>query len=344
MSVPTGAGITAPRKAIWSGYGMDRPDIWVLTDGRAGNRVAALGLAEAIGGDVTAIDVALSAPWRWLPPILWPSRVLGVTEPAKEALAPPYPRLLISCGRKSVGPALEIKRRSQGRTIAVHIQDPKVRPSLFDLVAAPAHDRLTGSNVEVTVGSVHGLTRATLDAEADAWRERLAHLPSPRIAVLIGGSNKAYRLDEAEGRRIGELLASLMNQTGAGLMVTVSRRTDPAAEAALRAALTGPSTAFWDGTGDNPFRAYLGLAERVLVTGDSVNMVSEAAATRCPVQVIALPVHGRAAKFERFHDAMRAAGVTRPFEGRLETWDFQPLDDTDRVAARVKDLLSKLRE
>lgn len=318
-----------------------QPDIWVLTDGRAGNRVAALGLAETLGGQVTSIEIDLSAPWRWLPPSLWLPGMLGVFKAGRKALAPPYPRLVISCGRKAVGPALEIKRRSKGRTVAVHIQDPKVRASRFDLIAAPAHDRLSGPNVEVTIGSVHGLTREKLDVAADAWRDRLAHLPTPRIAILIGGSNKAYRLDEDEGRRIAALLMTVTRETGAGLMITTSRRTDPAAEAVLRATVSGPSVAFWDGVGENPFRGYLGLADRVLVTGDSVNMVSEAAATQRPVQVIALPAAGRAAKFERFHAAMRAAGVTRPFEGRLETWDFQPLEDTARVAARVRALLSK---
>jgi mitochondrial fission protein ELM1 len=318
---------------------MDRPDTWVLTDGRAGNRVAALGLAEALGRDVRGIEIALARPWRWLPPRAWPPGVLGVTRPVVGDLAPPYPSLIISCGRKAVGPALELKRRAKGATVAVHIQNPRVGPGRFDLIAAPAHDRLSGPEVEVTIGSVHGLTRAKLDAAAEAWRDRLAFLPSPRVAVLIGGSNAAYRLDAAEGRRIGALVARVAEETGAGLMITASRRTDPSAEAALRAALSGPNVAFWDGEGDNPYRGYLGLADHVLVTGDSVNMVSEAVATRRPTQVIALPVAGRSAKFERFHVAMRDAGATRPFEGTLETWAVTPPDDTERVAARVRALL-----
>ncbi|HAJ19421.1 MAG TPA: hypothetical protein DCL95_05060, partial [Rhodospirillaceae bacterium] len=105
---------------------------------------------------------------------------------------------------------------------------------------------------------------------------RLSHLPTPRIAVLIGGSSSAYRLDAATGTRIAQELASLAHSTGAGLMVTTSRRADPTAAAAIRAALEDAPAEIWSGDGENPYFAYLGLADRIIVTGDSVNMVSEA--------------------------------------------------------------------
>ena len=133
-----------------------------------------------------------------------------------------------------------------------------------------------------------------------------------------------------------------MAQTsGAGLMVTTSRRTDPTAIAAIRTALAGAPAVVWSGDGENPYFGYLGLAERIIVTGDSVNMVSEAAATGRPVQVIHLPITGRATKFERFHRAMEDAGATRKFEGALVDWEFNALNDTLSVAQRVREILRR---
>lgn len=318
------------------------PVCWALTDGRPGNANPARGLAEALGLAPVAKTVRLATPGRWLPPGLWPPGMLGLGA-GSDPLAPPWPDLVISCGRKAIGPALEIRRRSGGATRAVHIQHPRINPSRFDLVVCPAHDRLQGPNVVVTVGTVHGLTRATLDAAAAAWKDRLGVVPRPRVAVLIGGTSKAYRMDAPTGRRIGTDLARLVAQTGAGLMLTLSNRTEAAAAAEIRSALAGTGAWIWDGRGDNPYRGMLGLADHVLVTADSVNMMSEAAATGRPVYTLELPAAGSTAKFERFRESMAAAGVLRPFEGRLEDWSYEPPDDTARAAERVRALFSARR-
>lgn len=313
---------------------------WILTDGRAGNLAPVRGIAAAVGLPVVEKVIDLTRPWVWLPPGFWPRGVLGVTpDCAAELQGPPWPSLILSCGRRSIGPALELKRRSGGAICAVHVQHPRLDPTRFDLVVAPVHDRLSGANVETTLGSVHAVTRPLLDAAAELWRDRLASLPSPRVAVLIGGSNSAYRLDAEVGAQIGTRLADLCAKTGCGLMLTGSRRTDPGAMAALRTALAGCDAEIWSGEGENPYRGYLGLADHVIVTCDSVNMASEAAATGRPISILPLPVTGRVAKFERFHAALAAAGISRPFDGTLADWGYPTPDDTDRVAARIRGML-----
>ncbi|MDF1747302.1 MAG: mitochondrial fission ELM1 family protein [Alphaproteobacteria bacterium] len=325
-------------------FGPEAPSYcWVLTDGRAGNRSPARGLAEAVGLPIVEKTITLSKPWQWLPAKYWPQwligKSMGTDTRASDPLTPPWPALIITCGRRSIGPALAVKRRSQGRTSLVHIQNPRMDPRAFDLIAAPAHDGISGDSIVVTTGSLHGVTRAKLDEAATHWQARLSHLPSPRIAVLIGGSNSAYRLDAETGTRIAQDLAKMARDSGAGLMVTTSRRTDPDAATAIRAALANAPAVIWSGEGENPYFGYLGLADRIIVTGDSVNMVSEAAATERPVQVIQLPLSGRASKFEHFHRAMEEAGATRKFEGALVDWDFNALNDTSTVAQRVRDIL-----
>jgi hypothetical protein len=184
---------------------------------------------------------------------------------------------------------------------------------------------------------LRAVTRQWLDAvhgqlEAQRLAPALAHVPQPRAAVLLGGSNRHYRFTPELANELGARLAALARD-GIGLLITPSRRTDPQVLAILRAALAGTSAVIWDGAGDNPYFAYLGLADYLLVTGDSVNMVSEACATGKPVYVIEL--HGGSAKFQRFHAALRQAGMTRPFAGTLEQWHYAPLDDVGAVAAEI---------
>ncbi|MCH1569565.1 MAG: mitochondrial fission ELM1 family protein, partial [Alphaproteobacteria bacterium] len=90
----------------------------------------------------------------------------------------------------------------------------------------------------------------------------------------------------------------------------------------------------WDNVGDNPYPAMLGLAEQIIVTGDSVNMVGEACLPGVPVQVFAL--RGGSAKFDRFHAELSAAGMTRPFSNTLESWSMQAHNPTDEIALAIK--------
>ena len=105
----------------------------------------------------------------------------------------------------------------------------------------------------------------------------------------------------------------------------------------MRERLAGLPGSIWDGAGENPYYAYLAVADALLVTANSVSMVSEAAATGKPVHIIGLD--GGDAKFARFHETMRQAGITRPFTGQLECWSYTPPDDTARAGAALRELV-----
>lgn len=318
---------------------MTQRTIWTLTDDKIGMINQALGLAEAVArtdGDWRIVEkkIAPAAPWKWLPSQLWPAGVDGVG-PDGDALDPPWPDLVVSCGRSAVGPAHAVKRMSGGGTFVVHAQHPRIGPGRFDMVVAQSHDRLSGSNVMVIRGSLNRIAAEKLAAGADRFGPMLADLPRPLVAVLIGGDNKVYRLTPAVTRRLADDLARLVEEGGYGLAVTPSRRTGTKNEAVLRERLAGTAAVVWDGTGANPYLGFLGLADAIIVTCDSVNMVSEACSTGKPVHVVDLEGGGDS-KFGRFHREMRDAGITRPFDGTIESWSYPSMDETARVAAEVR--------
>jgi len=292
-----------------------------------------VGLAERIGLPFRTLRVHPRPPWTWLPAGHWPAP-LAALGPGSDAIAPPWPELLISSGRRSVPYALLVKRASGGRTFTVHIQRPQTRSERFDLVVTPRHDRLRGGNVIETLGALHRVTPARLSAAAARFSPQVAGLPRPLIAVLIGGTNRAYRMTPAVIRNLSQGLSALARDEGAGLLVTPSRRTGEENLAILKRGLAELPALIWDFTGENPYFGFLGLADAIIVTADSVNMVSEAAATGKPVMVAAL--EGGNAKFRAFHESMREAGHTRPFRGRIERWRPPPLDETGQVAEAVK--------
>ncbi len=310
---------------------------WIVTDGRLGMINQCRGLAAVLGVEALEKKIELAAPWCWLPPAITPAR-LSVLSKSSDDLSPPWPDLLIGTGRKSVAPALAVKRASGGQTFCVQIQNPDVALNKFDLVIAPGHDRLNGSNVFNTLGSLHGVTAAALGDARTQFADALASLPRPLVAVLLGGNNAVYRMDEAVAARLADNLATLADSRGCGLAITASPRTPDHAVARIKERLAGElassKAVFWDGTGANPYLGYLAHADAIVVTCDSVNMVTEAAATGKPVHVLELA--GGSDKFRQFHVAMREAGITRPFNGTVEQWSYTAPDDTANAAAEIR--------
>ena len=311
------------------------PLVWALHDGKAGMASQSLGLAEATGFPFIEKSLKVRAPWSFLPPQLWLAPLAAVSDGGL-FLRPPWPDLVIGCGRNTAAPALAIRRANQGRTVAAQIQDPGIGRDAFDLMVVPEHDRLRGTRVITSKGALNRVTAEKLAAARRRFPE-LASLPRPILGVLIGGANRAYSFGLDRLGQIADAIAASVQETGGSVVLTPSRRTGDAGLALLRERLQGLPAAIWDMTGDNPYYAYLAAADAFLVTADSVSMISEAAATGKPVHVIGLD--GGDAKFARFHRAMQEAGITRPFAGRVESWAYPPLDDTARAGAALRALV-----
>ncbi len=214
----------------------------------------------------------------------------------------------------------------------VQVQHPRMDPSRFDVVVVNRHDGLTGPNVVVTRTALHRATPERLAAAAAVWAPHFAALPRPLVAVLVGGSNGRFRLDRTVALGLAGQLEALL-RCGAGVALTPSRRTSAEARVAL-AAITGHGGWMWDMAGENPYFGLLALADAIIVTEDSVSMVSEAVATHAPVLLAPLP--GRSRRIRLFNDLLIRDGRVRPFTGPLETWPARPLDDTAMAGADVR--------
>ena len=306
---------------------------WVITDGRVGIEVQAAGLARGLGLAPVVKRLKADRPWRWLPPRFWRDP-LGHLAPDSDPLAPPWPDVLVGCGRLATAPGAAIRRAAAGRCFTIQIQDPKLPLGRFDALVIPRHDGVAGPNVIATLGSMHGLSETALAEAGARFAARFEALPRPWIGVLLGGNSRTHRLTAGNARGLAARLADWSREQGAGLIVTPSRRTSEATLALLREALAGCPAVIWDRSGENPYQGMLALADAFVVTADSVNMACEAAFTGKPIYIA--PVRGGTPKFARFHRALRDAGISRPLGAAFETWHYPPLRETERVAAELR--------
>lgn len=324
---------------------------WSVSDGLAGNARQADALLAAVLAQLAtdtpgATPVQLSAsshplrtraPWRQVAPRVLPGSAHAFGPAFHAALHSP-PRLAVGCGRQA---ALATRVLRAHGSCVVQVLDPRIDTRHWDLVVAPVHDGLRGDNVIASTGSLHPVDDAWLAAARAAW-PAFAALPSPRTAVLIGGPGVHARFDLASLARAVAMLAGSAARDGGSVLATTSRRTPGDVAHAMRSALADTPGMTWtaaDAVGPaaapNPYAGLLAWADAIVCTADSVNMLSEACATRVPVWVIGSDaVHGRP---RRFVDALLASNRIRAF-GDVPTprpHPITPLRETARIATLV---------
>lgn len=298
----------------------------------------ATGLAQAIGLPHVHQKVSMHWPFSSLWPGLLPPWEGVFRDRALIAPDDP-PRVIVSCGRQGSAASLALKRRFGNRVFTVHIQDPKLPNRLFDLIVTPAHDGLTGPNVIHSFGAVHHISPARLqEARERGPTGEMAKLGSQFVGVALGGPNRYYGFTRDDITRLIGLLERLTSRTGIPLAIVPSRRTPPQAVAQL-ADRFAERHFVWHGAGENPYLTVLALASHLVVTGDSVSMVSEAAATCRPLYVYHLTERRRARRFRKFHESFERAGITRRFAGELAHWTYASPDRTGLIATLIQEHL-----
>lgn len=299
--------------------------IWVLADPRAGTAAQALGIAERLGRPFRVVPLAWG-PFARLP-LRW-GTLAGLTGIARRPFREALPGLAISAGRR--GAAVALWLAGQGvRT--VHCMRPGFGESRFDLLVVGRHDAPADApNILPILGATHRMSPARLAAARQEWAS-LGAYPSPRVALLLGGPPRGEGMLPATAAAIAARVAGFAGS----VIATGSRRTGRAAEEAAGQALAGVAHRLhrWGDGGPNPYAGLLAWADAVVVTGDSVSMLSEALASAVPV-FIADP-GGLGERHRRLHESLQAAGQARPLAQGLAPFGRDPLDETGRVALEI---------
>lgn len=316
---------------------------WIATSGWAGTEKPCLALAHALGFRPVLKHLTLRFPWRFLPESLWFSPLRAYSK-SGDSMMPPWPDVIIGSGRYASAALSKItkmrKKQKNPGPFTIQIQDPRLPSDQFDVVIAPYHSQVFGKNVISTHGALHGITHQILEENTLAFQSLLDQIPTPRVAVLIGGKNPYYKMTVPLMYHLGQQLKNLYQQQKIGLMISSSRRTNPLMYKAFKEGLGDTPAYFWEG-GDapNPYLAFLGGADYILVTQDSVSMVTEACATGKPVYTINLAK--KRPRLDIFHGILQRKNLTRPFEGALENFNSTPLNDLTMV---VGQLIPQLKE
>jgi len=291
-SAPAGVPVRASGPPIAASPDPPTPGlVWLLLGDKPGDNAQVEAVVEALGWRCERKTLHWRAPYATEKPRF---RVTldHVDRDRSAPLEPPWPDLVLTIGRRPSMVALWLKQRSAGRTRTVLFGKPSGMMERFDLVVAGAEVQLPPlANVLPIRLPLMRPRAADVEAAVAQWHPRLATMPRPLIALLVGGPTMPFAFDSRVARGLSAL-ATEIARTGGTPYVTTSRRTPRAVVEALRAELpSGAQLYEWTPeSADNPYLALLGLADGFLVTGDSVSMMAEVVRARKPLAILDLPL------------------------------------------------------
>lgn len=291
--MPQSFSIEAPQmQATRDGMAV-RPKVWVLLGTKVGGNGQLTSLADALGWPYETKQLVYN-PLNRCPTLLLGPSLLSLDRRKSSPLTAPWPDLVIAASRRSAPVALWIKKQSAGHTRLVHLIHTQAPLDLFDLIiTTPQYCLPSRPNVLHNTAPLNRMAVEHLAAAASQWEARLADLPRPYTALLVGGNSSTYEFDPVTAANLGHKASAHARATEGSLLVSTSPRTPAAAAEALFAAIDCPAYRYRWRPNDtaNPYLAYLALADSFIVTVDSASQVVEACLMGKPVSVFEWPSH-----------------------------------------------------
>ena len=302
----------------------------LLTEGMHGMISQVEGLAKALDIDFTHHKVELNNFWKLIPPIFTP-----VSQIVYKKLDHSGFDLIISCGRKSIIPSIHLKNTSNKKVFNIHIQDPKVNLDNFDFIVAPEHDSIKGQNVITTKGAIHYLTESEINENKDYLNSFIKKDHREVWALILGGPTKYYDYSKKNMKHIFSILYKLLQKHDFQLVVIPSMRT-PINTIHYAKEYFGESHTIIKNVDKKAYLSALAISKNIVVTCDSSSMISEAALTGKPIYVANIEPKKNDKRFQSFKNLFRELNITRNLGEEVETWNYQKLDETNRIANIIK--------
>ena len=304
----------------------------LLTEGLHGMISQVEGLAKALDLEYFHEKVELNIFWKFIPPKITPVKKFVFKNKIQRDFD-----IIISCGRKSVIPSIFLKKINNKKIKNIHIQDPKVNFQNFDYIISPEHDDLKGENIISSKGAIHYLTITEIEEKKNYLSDRVAK-EKKIITLILGGPTKYYTYSNQNILNIFSKISKQILNKDYQLIVIPSNRT-PIKTIELAKKFFSKEHLIIDRVDKNAYLSSLGVADYIIVTCDSSSMISEAALTGKPLYVAIIPPSKKDTRFQNFRKLFEKMNIIREFDGKLETWNYEKLDETKRIAYEIKNKL-----
>uniref|UniRef100_UPI00404938F5 ELM1/GtrOC1 family putative glycosyltransferase n=1 Tax=Candidatus Pelagibacter sp. TaxID=2024849 RepID=UPI00404938F5 len=199
----------------------------------------------------------------------------------------------------------------------------------------PEHDGITGENVINTKGAIHYLNEQEIQANKGYLDSFIKRDERKTITLIIGGPTKYYDYSTENVEKIFTNLKSLVEKNNSQLVVISSMRT-PKNIINYAKEFFGENHTIIESVDKKAYLSALAISEYIVVTCDSSSMISEAALTGKPIYIANIEPKKNDKRFQKFRNLFKELNITKNLGEELEIWNYQKLDETNRVANIIK--------
>ena len=311
-------------------------DAWVISDGTKGMENQSLALAKLL--NINFELVKYNPPYFLKKfPLIRKLFISSVKDHLLKNKSPPS--FIITTGKRMAGVSIALKFILKDRVKNIHIQNPKLPFEYFDLLLIPEHDNITAKNVIQTKGA---LTFFNFN-ELNKFQEREINLikgsKKNLVLLMIGGNSKRYKPKNFDYYHLSMKVLEATKNLNCKLLVLLSRRTPLKAAKILNYSFIKHDENFQIVTSSeqNPYPEILQIADYIIVTSDSVNMVSETATL--PIPLFVSKFSKETGKISNFLNNLEDLGILKKFEGQLFHYYKNTLKTNQETILKVNKLL-----
>ena len=292
-------------------------EAWCITDGKAGNIHQAKGLAQLLDIKYELKEIKLNFPWDLLPVGFLPFSQFSFKN-FREFRQSKIPKIIITCGKRSVYISIFLKKKFPN-LFNIHILNPKVDNSNFNLIITPKHDNLIGDNVLSTELAINHINENFIKSEKLRFEGYFKSETRKICTVLTGGANKNYKFGNEEAKILTKKINDLNQDNNLRIIVLFSRRTPGKIKKIIKSNLLEDNIV-WEKK-ENPYVSLLGYSDFIICTSDSVSMISESIYSKKPVFIHILPSKKNNNRIEKFVNSILNKNYAKVLENNL--YDFK---------------------
>ena len=289
-------------------------DAWVISDGTKGMENQSLALAKLL--NVNFELVKYNPPYFLKKfPLIRKLFISSVKDHLLKNKSPPS--FIITTGKRMAGVSIALKFILKDRVKNIHIQNPKLPFEYFDLLLIPEHDNITAKNVIQTKGALTFFNFNELNKFQEKEINLIKGSKKNLVLLMIGGNSKRYKPKNFDYYHLSMKVLEATKNLNCKLLVLLSRRTPLKAAKILNYSFIKHDENFQivTSTEQNPYPEILQIADYIIVTSDSVNMVSETATL--PIPLFVSKFSKETGKISNFLNNLEDLGILKKFEGQL---------------------------
>ncbi len=306
---------------------------WCITDGNAGNVNQAKGLAQLLDLDFKQKKLSLNFPWNKMPLGFLPINKFAFKN-FDEFDFTNMPKIIITCGKRSAYISIYLKNKYPS-IFNIHILNPRINKSYFDLIVTPLHDKLFGENIINTEIAISHINESLINEEKLKFKKEFNSERRKICTFLVGGNSRNHKFEENEAKNLAYKINNLSKNNDFKIIVLFSRRTSNKIKKIISNKLVQKKI-IWD-RNENPYVSLMGYSDFIICTGDSVSMISESISSKKSVFIYKLPSRKKDNRIEHFINTVLIKNYARILENDLYDFDCQYNSQNKKIKKAIYD-------